>query len=58
MKYVVLRENLKWEGEELRKKTWVLPGLMCLSTHDAHVVKAFLKAMETSRRGWTWPPSW
>lgn len=50
--------NLKWDGAELRKKTRVLRGLMFLSTHDAQVIKAFLKAVETSSLGWTWPPSW
>ncbi|KAF2325080.1 hypothetical protein GH714_022665 [Hevea brasiliensis] len=39
---------LKCEGDELRKKTWVFLELMCLSTHEAQVIKALLKAEETS----------
>ncbi|KAJ7008173.1 LOW QUALITY PROTEIN: histone-lysine N-methyltransferase EZA1 isoform X3 [Populus alba x Populus x berolinensis] len=39
------------QGAELRKKTRVFLGLMCLSTHDAQVIKALLKAIETSSWG-------
>lgn len=51
VKCIKVRANLKWEGAELRKKTWVFFGLTCLSIQNAHVIKAFLKAVETSRRG-------